>query len=119
MYTDDLIIFSRTFDAHSLHLERVFRRMREAGVRLKLSKCYFVQLKVEYLGHVVSAEGLIPMPNKIKAVQEFPVPTNTIGVKAFLRLCNFYRRFIKGFAQKASPLNKLTGHYSYNSLISK
>ena len=108
VYIDDLIIFSRTFDDHLQHLELVFKRLRKAGVRLKPSKCHFVQSKVEYLGHVVSAEGLSPNPNKIKAVQEFPVPTNTTGVKAFLGLCNYYRRFIRGFAQMASPLNKLT-----------
>ena len=108
VYIDDLIIFSRTFDEHLLHLEQVFKRLREANLRLKPSKCHFVKPKVEYLGHVVSAEGLKPNPAKIRAVQEFPVPTNATGVKAFLGLCNYYRRFIKGFAQIASPLNKLT-----------
>ena len=108
VYIDDLIIFSRTFDEHLLHLEQVFKRLREANVRLKPSKCHFVQPEVEYLGHVVSSEGLKPNPAKIRAVQDFPVPTNVSGVKAFLGLCNYYRRFIKGFAQIASPLNKLT-----------
>ena len=108
VYIDDLIIFSRTFDDHLLHLERVFKRLRDANVRLKPSKCYFVQQKVDYLGHVVSAEGLSPNPNKIQAVQDFPIPQNTTGIKAFLGLCNYYRRFIKDFAQIASPLNKLT-----------
>lgn len=111
VYIDDLIIFSRTFDDHLINLKKVFHRLREANVRLKPSKCYFVQSKVEYLGHVVSAEGLSPNPNKIKAVQEFPVPTNITGVKAFLGLCNYYRRFVKGFAQIASPLNKLTSKH--------
>ena len=112
VYIDDLIIFSRTFDDHLLHLEKVFKRLKEANVRLKPSKCYFVQSKVDYLGHVVSAEGLSPNPNKIKAVQEFPVPINSTGVKAFLGLCNYYRRFVKGFAQIASPLNRLTSKHA-------
>lgn len=112
VYIDDLIIFSRTFEDHLHHLEQVFKRLREAGVRLKPSKCYFVQTKVEYLGHIVSGEGLSPNPNKIKAVQEFPLPTNATGVKAFLGLCNYYRHFIQGFAQIASPLNKLTSKHN-------
>lgn len=112
VYIDDLIIFSRTFEDHLHHLEQVFKRLREAGVRLKPSKCYFVQTKVDYLGHSVSGEGLSPNPNKIKAVQEFPLPTNATGVKAFLGLCNYYRRFIQGFAQIASPLNKLTSKHN-------
>lgn len=52
-------------------------------MRLQPSKCHFVKPQVEYLGHVVSAEGLKPDPDKIRAVQEFPIPTNTTGVKAF------------------------------------
>ena len=108
VYIDDLIIFSRTFDEHITHLEQVFKRLREANVRLKPSKCHFVKPQVEYLGHVVSKDGLSPNPDKIKAVRDFPIPTNTTGVKAFLGLCNYYRRFIKGFAQIAAPLNRLT-----------
>lgn len=108
VYIDDLIIFSRSFDEHLLHLEQVFKRLREANLRLKPSKCHFVKPEVEYLGHVVSADGLKPNPAKIRSVKEFPVPTNTTGVKAFLGLCNYYRRFIKGFAQIASPINKIT-----------
>ena len=77
IHIDDLIIFSRTFDEQVTHLKQVFKRLRDANVRLKPSKCCFVQSKVEYLGHVVSVEGLSPNPNKIKAVQEFPVSTNT------------------------------------------
>lgn len=111
VYIDDLIIFSRNFEDHLKHLEEVFKRLREANVRLKPSKCHFVKPQVEYLGHVVSAEGLKPNPDKIRAVKEFPIPTNTTGVKAFLGLCNYYRRFIKGFAQIASPLNKLTSKH--------
>ena len=108
VYIDDLILFSRTFEEHLLHLEQVFSRLREANVRLKPSKCHFVQPQVEYPGHIISAEGLRPNPWKVRAVKEFPVPTNTTGLKAFLGLCNYYRRFIKGFAKIASPLNKLT-----------
>ena len=108
VYIDDLIIFSWTYDKHLRHLEQVFKCLREANVRLKPSKCHFVQPEVEYLGHVVSSKGLKPNPAKIQALQEFPVPANVSGVKAFLGLCNYYCRFIKGFAQIALPLNRLT-----------
>ena len=74
VYIDDLIIFSRSFDEHLLHLEQVFKPLREADVKLKPSKCHFVKPQVEYLGHIVSAEGLRPNPAKISAVKEFPIP---------------------------------------------
>ena len=109
VYIDDLIIFSKTFDDHLLHLEQVFKRLKEANVRLKPSKCFFAQTKVEYLGHVVSANGLSPNPTKSQAVKDFSVSKNTTGVKAFLGLCNYYCR---GFAQIASPLNKLTSKHT-------
>ena len=83
VYIDDLIIFSRSFDNHLLHLVQVFKRLREANLRLKPSKCHFVKSEVEYLGHVVSADGLKPNPAKIRAFQEFPIPNNVTGVKAF------------------------------------
>lgn len=112
VYIDDLIIFSRSFDEHLIHLEKVFKRLREADVKLKPSKCHFVKSQVEYLGHIVSAEGVRPNPAKISAVKEFPVPKNVKDLRAFLGLCNYYRRFVKGFAQIASPLNKLTSKHA-------
>ena len=100
VYIDDLIIFSRTFPNHLSN--------REANIRLKPSKCRFAKEEVEYLGHIVSAKGLSPNPAKVQAVEDFLVPKCTKDVRSFLGLANYYRRFIKGFAKIASPLNRLT-----------
>ena len=108
IYLDDVIIFSRSFDDHLLHLEQVFQRLRDANVKLKPSKCHFAQTSVEYLGHIVSREGIKPNPAKIEAVKSFPVPSSVTQVKSFLGLCNYYRRFVSGFARIANPLNHLT-----------
>ena len=111
MYLDDIINFSHTFDDHLKHLNDVFSRLRNANIRLKPTKCSFACSEVEFLGHVVSQDGIRPDPSKIKAVEEFPIPRCTTDVRSFPGLANYYRRFIKNFAALASPLNKLTGMY--------
>ena len=105
---DDTIIFSRSVEEHLVHLEEVFGRLRQANVKLNPKKCSFVKQKVEYLGHVVTPEGVSPNPDKVRVVQEFPTPTNLKELRNFLGLANYYRRFVKGFSHIANPLNALT-----------
>ena len=108
VYIDDVIIFSRTFEEHLSRLTAVFDRLREANLKLKPSKCHFANSSVDFLGFVVSSEGILPDPGKLHAVETFPVPSSVKEVRSFLGLCNYYRRFVKDFAKIASPLNRLT-----------
>ena len=108
IYLDDVLVYSRTFEEHLQHLRLVFDRFREAGLKFKPSKCHFGQTKVNYLGHVITPEGLQPDPAKVKVVQEYPVPKTVKDVRAFMGLTNYYRKFIKGCVQIASPLHELT-----------
>ena len=101
------MIYSQNFDKHLHYLEDVFLRLPKAHIRLKPSKCFFSQDNVKYLGHIVSRNGICPNPDKVSAVTEFPVPKNTKGVRSFLGLANYYRRFIQGFSKLAAPLNQL------------
>ena len=89
-------------------LTRVLERLRRSRLKVKLSKCRFAQAEVEYLGHVVSAEGVKTDPRKTKAVQEYPVPSNVKQLRQFLGLTNYYRRFVKDYAKIAGPLHELT-----------
>ena len=108
IYIDDIVIFSKSVEEHLSHLEEVFKRLREANVKLNTKKCRFVKQKVEYLGHVVTPGGISPDPGKVRVVHDFPTPTNLKQLRTFLGLANYYRRFIKGFAHIARPLNVLT-----------
>ena len=82
----------------------VFERLREAGLSLKGSKCQFGLSEVNYLGHVVTADGIKPDPAKVKAVKEFPTPKRLTDLRTFLGLTSYYRRFIKDYAKIASSI---------------
>ena len=74
IYIDDIIIFSKSFEEHLAHMDLVFTRLREANIKLKVSKCHFANPEVIYLGHIVSRNGIQPDPDKVSAVREFPIP---------------------------------------------
>ena len=107
IYLDDLIVFSSTFDEHIERLDEVLTRLGNAGLKLKPSKCHLFQEKVLFLGHLVTSKGVEPDPQKVEAVRDWPTPKNVTGVRAFLGLCSYYRRFICGFAHIAGPLHRL------------
>ena len=106
---DDIIIFSRSFEEHVQHLELVFRKLAEAGLKLHPDKCQFCFRKLLYVGHVVSQDGIECNPEFLRAVKEYPVPRSVKELQQFLGFANFYRRFIQNFAQIASPLYGLLG----------
>ena len=108
VYIDEVIVFSSSFEEHLSRLTTVFGRLREANLKLKPSKCHFARTSVDFLGFVVSSEGILPDPSKLDTVRTFPVPKFVKDVRSFLGLCNYYRRFVKDFAKIASPLNRLT-----------
>ena len=107
IYLDDLIIFSKTFEEHVERLERIFQRLREVNLKLSPKKCEFFKRKVRYVGHIVSAEGVEPDPDKVEKVKEWPTPTNPDDVRRFLGFVGYYRRFIKDFSKIARPLSDL------------
>ena len=100
--------FQRFMECVLRVLRMVFERFREAGLKLRPKKCYFGQRKVKYLGHVIFKEGIRPDPEKICAIKEYPVPRTVKEVCAFLGLANYYRKFVKDFANIAGPLHNLT-----------
>ncbi len=86
VYVDDVLVFSETLEEHLEHLRRVFERLRKAGLKLKPAKCHFLRKCVEYLGHLITPEGLKPNPRQIEAVVAFPVPQTVTNVRQFIGL---------------------------------
>ena len=97
-----------SFDNMMHNLQQVFERLLSAYLKLKAKKCHLFHKSVEFLGYVVSEDGVATDPSKIAAVKNWSTPQNLTEVKSFLGLCSYYRRFISNFAAKAKPLNKLT-----------
>ena len=108
VYIDDVLVFSRTLEEHLEHLRCVIQRIQEAGLKLKPTKCHFIRKEVEYLGHMITPEGLKTNPRLVAAVERFPRPQNLSEVRRFLGLSSYYRRFIPQFSQIAQPLHALT-----------
>ena len=106
-YLNDIVVFSKTFEEHCEHLKTVFDRLRSAGLSLRLSKCKFFYRKTEYLGHIISSDGIRVSDDKIKAVRDAVPPKNVKELQRFLGLANYYRRFVPHFAHMAEPLNGL------------
>ena len=108
VYLDDVISFGSTFSSALNHLEQIFQRFRHAHLQIKAQKCSLFQKQVDFLGHVVSRDGVSCDPKKIEAVQKWPVPNTVKTVRSFLGFVGYYRRFIKDFAHNAEPLTHLT-----------
>ena len=111
-YLDDIIIFSPTLDDHTKHIQMVFDRLRVHGLKLKLSKCKFMQRQTQYLGFIINEEGIMTDPEKVRVIKEMIAPTTVKGVRSFIGMCSYYRRFIPKFSEIAKPLIRLTKKFT-------
>ena len=107
-YLDDIIIFSKTKEEHLQHLEEIFECLRKAGLKLKLQKCSFFKKHIQYLGNLISDEGIQPLPEKLESKAKMPVPQNLKQIKQYLGLVGYYRKFVPCFSDIARPLTQLT-----------
>ena len=111
-YLDDVLIFSKNPEEHLRHIETIFERIRQHGLKLKLKKCAFVKEETEYLGFVISKDGVKPDPKKVEAIRDLPEPKNLREIRGFIGMCSYYRRFVPNFSKIAERLIDLTKKYA-------
>ena len=108
VYLDDIVVFGSTMEQHNQNIVILFERLRKTGLKLQPDKCEFLRPELEYLGHVITKDGVKPNPKKLEAVMNFKRPSNVTEVKSFLGLAGYYRKFIQNFSSKAKQLTELT-----------
>ena len=112
VYLDDILVASSTFEQHLQDLREVLRRLAAAGLCLNQKKCVVAAKQVTYLGHMVDATGIVPLPAKIDAIHAMPRPTTKVEMQRFLGCINFFHRFLPGVAATLAPLHALAASVS-------
>ena len=108
VFINDILIYSRTREEHAEHLRTVLSILREKQLYAKLSKCEFWMTTVQFLGHMISANGISVDPSKVEVVLKWERPKSVTEIKSFVGLAIYYRRFIEGFSKIVTPLTQLT-----------
>lgn len=106
VYLDDIIIIGKNLKEHIQNLTKVLKRLAEFNLKIQLDKCEFMKRETEFLGHVITQEGIKPDPEKISKILDWKLPTNQKEIKQFLGLSGYYRRFIKDYAKIVKPMTK-------------
>ena len=107
-FIDDLVVYSPSAELHYQHVREVLGRLQKGGFTLNPNKVVFGATEIKYLGHWISARGVSILPERIQAIQRYPVPTNLRGVRWFMGMVRFYSRFIPGYSDTTVALHRLT-----------
>jgi hypothetical protein len=115
VFIDDILIYSKNEEEHAQHLRIVLTRLREHQLYAKFSKCAFWLKEIQFLGHVLSANGIAVDPSKVKDILEWKPPTTVHQVRSFFGLAGYYRRFILDFSKLVKPITcLLKNHTKFN-----
>jgi hypothetical protein len=107
VFFDDILVYSKTLEDHVIHLQQVPQLLQQDRWQVKKSKCSFAQRRINYLGHVISAEGVATETLKIAVIKDWPTPENAKQLKSFLGLAGYYRKFVQHFGIICKPLTEL------------
>jgi len=107
VFLDAILVYSPSLDTHVAHLRQVLDKLKEHQLYIKMTKCSFAQLQLEYLGHIISGAGVAIDPTKTAAMVHWPVPQSVTDLRGFLGLTGYYRRFVKHYGLIAKPLTRL------------
>jgi hypothetical protein len=104
VFIDDILVYSQNDKEHEEHLRKVLQRLRDWQLYAKLSKCEFWITEVLFLGHIINRDGLDVDPKKVASILDWKVPKDVRGIKSFIGMAGYYRRFIEGFSKIARPI---------------
>ncbi|BBN68169.1 NB-ARC domain-containing disease resistance protein [Prunus dulcis] len=107
VFFDDILVYSNSFTDHLAHLQQIFELLRANQLQVKMSKCSFGQRSVDYLGHTISAAGVGVDRKKIQCIETWPKPATVKGLRGFLGLAGYYRKFVKNFGLISKPLTDM------------
>ena len=107
VYLDDILIASPSLAAHAVHVRQLFERLQGAGLAINREKCVFGRDTVTFLGHTVSARGIVPLASKVSAISAMPRPATKVDLQRYLGCVNFYHRFVPRLAAILAPLHHL------------
>ena len=104
VYMDDILVFSTSLQEHTDSLNKIFETLRDANLKVSLNKSDFLKKETDFLGHVVTKDGIKPNPDKIQGLEQFTLPKTVKEIQAFLGLSGYYRKFIQDYAKIAKPM---------------
>lgn len=107
VFIDNILIYSKTWEEHLGHFRQVLLILQQHKFHIKLSKCSFAKQELSYLGHVISSAGVATDPKKVQIIRDWPTPSSVKGLRSFLGMAGYYRKFVKNFGLISKPLTTL------------
>ena len=116
-YLDDILIFSDDPAKHEEHVKKVLQKLKDAGLFCNLDKCLFHTTEIDFLGYVISTDGVHMETSRVESISQWPEPASVKDVQVFLGFANYYRRFVARYSHVArgltALLKKTTSHFVF------